>query len=526
MYKITQTLGKINYFLFFLFYSFLSIGQVGIGTTTPATTLEIVGNGINDGLLIPRVNTLTALGTNQNSALIYLNTIVGTNTPGFYFWDNSSSTWIPLLDNYKGWTTNGNTGTNSGINYLGTTDNQAITFRTNNIERLRIANTHQVHALNNGTLNTPFYSWENDTNIGIYSPGADQLALVSGGREFIRLREAATDELVINENSNNIDFRVESNNNPTMLFVDGNTDAVTVGYTGATTEQFGSINFALGHDAIVGMNNDTVGNGVWAVNINNNGTGIIGASDGNSVYNPTGSGIAGSGLSLGVFGYAGSGNILGNMAARFSLDRDNNVNTLNNRCQAEIAAYDTTNYGGNAYYGGYFEGNGSWSYVGLNYGGTFYKIAGNGVVSSMIKDHENNERVIYCPEAPEITLQDSGSGQLANGKATITIDEVISKNITVNNKHPLKVFIQLEGNCNGVYVNNKSNRSFTVNELQNGKSNTKFSWFIIANRADEIENGITISKNAEVRLPLGPGIKSQHKAAKKEMKRNPNSIKP
>ena len=519
MHKITQTLHKNHYLVFFLLTTYISIGQVGIGTTTPSTTFEIAASGTNDGLLIPRVNTLTALGAAQNSALIYLTTTVGTNTPGFYFWENSTSTWIPLLDNYKGWTTSGNTGTNSATHYMGTTDAQALTFRTNNTERFRIANGNQVHALNNGTLNAPFYSWESDANVGIYRPGTDQLALVSGGREFIRLREAGTDELVINENSNNIDFRVESNNNNNMLYVDGGADAVTVGYTGATTEQFGSINFALGYDAIVGMNNDTVGNAVWAVNINNNGTGIIGASDGNSIYNPTGSGISGSGLSLGVFGYAGAGNTLGNMAARFSLDRDNNVNTLNNRCQAEIAAYDRTNYGGNAYYGGYFEGNGSWSYVGLNYGGTYYKIAGNGVVSSMIKDNENKERVIYCPESPEITLQDSGSGQLVNGKATIEIDDIIAKNITVNKKHPLKVFIQLEGDCKGVYVNNKSNKSFTVNELQSGKSNVSFSWLIIANRADEIENGVTISEYADVRLPLGPGMKAQHKAAQKEMKR-------
>lgn len=519
MHKITQTSHRSLMIFLFIILPIYSIGQVGIGTTTPSTTFEIAASGTNDGLLIPRVNSLSALGAAQNSALIYLTTAVGPNNPGFYFWENSTSTWIPLLDNYKGWTTSGNTGTNSGTHYIGTTDGQAVTFRTNNSERFRIANGNQVHALSNGTALRPFYSWENDDDVGMYKTGNDQLSLAAGGIEFLRLREAGSDQLVVNEGSNDINFRVESDNNQNMLLVDAGANAVTVGYTGATTEQFGSINFALGYDAIVGMNNDTVGNAVWAVNINNNGTGIIGATDGTSVYNPTGSGISGSGLSLGVFGYAGAGNTLGNMAARFSLDRDNNVNTINNRCQAEIAAYDRTNYGGNAYYGGYFEGNGSWAYVGLNYGGTYYKIAGNGSVSSMIKDKENKERVIYCPEAPEITLQDSGNGQLINGKATINLDDVISRNITVNKKHPLKVFIQLEGDCNGVYVNNKSNKSFTVNELKSGNSNTSFSWFIIANRADEYENGTLVSKNADVRLPLGPGMKSQHKAAKKEMRK-------
>ena len=519
MNKITQTQSRIYYFVIIIIFPLLSFSQVGIGTSTPNSTMEIVGSGTNDGLLIPRVNNLDALGANQNSALVYLTTTTGTNTPGFYYWENATSLWIPLLNKYKGWTTTGNMGTDSAINYLGTTDGQALSFRTNNTERFRVADGNQVYAMANGDQNAPFYSWGNDTDSGIWSIQNDEFALGAGNVEFIRLREGGQDELVINLPGNDIDLRVESDHNSEMFFVDGGANAVTVGYSGATTEQFGSINFNPGVETVLAMNDDDFANAVWAVNINNNGTGIIGASDGNSVYNPTGSGISGSGLSMGIFGYAGAGNTLGNMAARFSLDRDNNVDTLNNRCQAEIAAYNTTNYGGNAFYGGYFEGDGSWAYVGLNYGGTFYKIAGNGSVSSMIKDKDNKERVIYCPESPEITLQDSGSGKLVNGKAIIDIDDVISKNISVNKKHPLKVFIQLEGDCNGVYVTDKSNKSFTVKELQNGSSNTQFSWFIIAVRADEYENGKLISKNTDVRLPFGPGKRKQHKAKSKVVKK-------
>lgn len=521
MHKITQTQIRNIINAFFILFSIISIGQVGIGTTTPNSTLDITGNGTNDGLLIPRVNTLTALGVAQNSALVYLTVTSGSDTPGFYYWENSSSTWIPLLNKFKGWTTEGNINTNSAINYLGTQDNQALTFRTNATERFRIDNGYQVFALANGTATRPFYSWESDDNTGMYKTGGDQLSFAAGGVEFLRLREAGTDQMVVNEGANDINFRVESLGNQNMLFVDAGADAVTVGYSGATTEQLGSINFNPGIDAIVGMNNDNIANPVWAVNIHNNGTGVIGASDGVSVYDPSGSGISGSGLSLGVFGYAGNGNTVGNMAARFSLDRDNNTATLNDRCQVELASYNATNYGPNAYYGGYFEGNNSWAYVGLNYLGTYYKIAGNGSVSSMIKDENNKERIIYCPEAPEITLQDSGNTKLVNGTAHVQIDATLAKNIVVNEKHPLKVFIQLEGDCNGVFVTSKSNSGFTVKELGNGNSNTSFSWFIIANRADEYDNnGELVSKNADVRLPFGPGKQKSKAAASKKMKRS------
>ncbi len=40
--------------------------------------------------------------------------------------------------NANDWHTNGNTGTNSSTNFLGTTDNQGLSFKTNNIERMNI----------------------------------------------------------------------------------------------------------------------------------------------------------------------------------------------------------------------------------------------------------------------------------------------------------------------------------------------------------------------------------------------------
>ena len=57
---------------------------------------------------------------------------------------------------------------------------------------------------------------------------------------------------------------------------------------------------------------------------------------------------------------------------------------------------------------------------------------------------------LYCPEAPEVLFQDFGKGTLVNGAAHIVLDETFIKNVTVNDNHPLRVIIQLEGDCNGV----------------------------------------------------------------------------
>ena len=105
-------------------------------------------------------------------------------------------------------------------------------------------------------------------------------------------------------------------------------------------------------------------------------------------------------------------------------------------------------------------------------------------------------------------FQDYGTGKLSNGITKISIDPILRKNIRVDTEHPLKVFIQLEGDCNGVFVTDKSKNGFTVKELKGGKSNVPFSWSIVATRANEeirTKNGNTRISNNSVRFPAAPG---------------------
>jgi hypothetical protein len=109
---------------------------------------------------------------------------------------------------------------------------------------------------------------------------------------------------------------------------------------------------------------------------------------------------------------------------------------------------------------------------------------------------------MFCAESPEILLTDYGVGKLTNGKCLVKLDRVFTNNILVDDKNPMKVFIQLEGECNGVYVSDKSAEGFTVVELHQGNSDTPFSWSVVANRKDEQgADGKIVSKNAGVRFP-------------------------
>jgi len=99
----TTTIMKKCYVLLCLFFSTFLIAQVGINTTTPNAQLDIqssnqVTPANTDGLLIPKVDTFPATNptTAQQGMLVYLTTTVGTNQPGFYYWNNPTTSWVPI----------------------------------------------------------------------------------------------------------------------------------------------------------------------------------------------------------------------------------------------------------------------------------------------------------------------------------------------------------------------------------------------------------------------------------------------
>ena len=158
------------------------------------------------------------------------------------------------------------------------------------------------------------------------------------------------------------------------------------------------------------------------------------------------------------------------------------------------------------------------SVVRVNYwsGTTQYKIQGAGTVSTVVKDLNNNAVVMHATETPEIYLQDYGSSALVNGKAHIALDPIFAKNAAISAVHPLRVFVQLEGDCHGVFISGKCATGFDVTELSNGTSSTPFQYTVICNRADEtLDNGL-VSKNADIRFEPAGGIEKISVAKSKD----------
>ena len=124
---------KKIYLITILLFTFAVKAQVGIGTNTPNASAALDVTSTNHGMLIPRMTQAQklAIASPATGLLIYQTD----NVSGFWFYNGV--TWMPFSGG-NSWNLLGNLGTNPTTNKLGTTDNQSLVLRANNIETSRI----------------------------------------------------------------------------------------------------------------------------------------------------------------------------------------------------------------------------------------------------------------------------------------------------------------------------------------------------------------------------------------------------
>lgn len=112
-------------------------GNIGIGTTAPNAAALLEMNSTTKGLLIPRMTSAQriAIASPPNGLLVYDVTM-----NKFFYYDAPGVNWHPLSVGFNNdWSLNGNGGIDPTNNFLGTTDGNPVSFRTNSTERMRIA---------------------------------------------------------------------------------------------------------------------------------------------------------------------------------------------------------------------------------------------------------------------------------------------------------------------------------------------------------------------------------------------------
>src|SRR5215470_18275137 len=127
---------KLLFAPIFLFVSYVSFSQgVGIGTTTPDPSAALDITATNKGLLIPRMsaNSINAILSPARGLLVYDSS---TNQLKVNIGTPAAPNFQPISsgNNNNAWALTGNAGINSANQFLGTTDNQPLRFRINNIQ--------------------------------------------------------------------------------------------------------------------------------------------------------------------------------------------------------------------------------------------------------------------------------------------------------------------------------------------------------------------------------------------------------
>jgi hypothetical protein len=253
-----------------LFFFSLGINaQVGVGTTNPATTLDVTAanptgtNSSVDGILIPRVTRERAQSMTATpiSTMIYVNevttgtptgTTVNVTSVGFYFFNGTAWERIGGTGASNEWTTTGNTGIVDGTNFIGTALGTSVdvAFRRNNLAAGKISDkstSFGLGALTSGAATTSA------------AFGNNALAVNTTGAANVAVGTSALAANITSANNTAVGFN--------SLIANTAAGNSAFGYRALGSNSAGTNNTAVGFDAgfaLTGSNNIMIGAGTVA----------------------------------------------------------------------------------------------------------------------------------------------------------------------------------------------------------------------------------------------------------------------
>ena len=240
---------------------------------------------------------------------------------------------------------------------------------------------------------------------------------------------------------------------------------------------------------VYGYNSSNASYGQLGTSVSGNATGVYGNSSTYGIYGNGFWGLYGTGSDTGVYGSGSTYGVYGYNSSNASFG-----------ALATTVAGGTGVYGTGSAYGVYATGiygvvangssagdgvvaSGANGIVGSGFNYAVYaegNFAASGTKSAVVPLPDDRVVSLYAVESPENWFEDFGGGQLRDGVAEVALDPTFA--LTVNAEAGYRVFLTPQGDCEGVYVANKTATGFQVRELRGGKSNAGFDYRIVAKR--------------------------------------------
>ena len=281
-------------FFFFLFFSNANAQSLAIntdGSTANASSILDVKSTAK-GMLIPRMSKAekNAIAVPANGLLVYQN---APDSVGFYYYNSGSWVWLQNASGAgSGWSTSGNIGTDTSVNFIGTRDNKPLLFKINNkkaglisvdnlglghrsLEQLEYGgnnfNNHTAIGnaaltnLRNGILNVGLGTYglgllqNGSNNVGIgfqsgsFAMGSDNVIIANASSFSINEFDSIADNIIIGNHKPTFNLvsdknvLIGSNAGGNLINGGGN---VAVGDSASASNTTGAFNVAIGAKAL------------------------------------------------------------------------------------------------------------------------------------------------------------------------------------------------------------------------------------------------------------------------------------
>jgi hypothetical protein len=520
MFTGTTTIGDSN------IYQNAS-GNIGIGTTSPAATLDVKGKSdVRD--------TLTLFPKSTHAAL----TMNGT---AFQVASTGKVTFVSG-QTFPGTGTVTSVGSGAGLTGGPITTSGSLSIATGGVTNGMLQHSSLTVAASSPLTGGGSVSLGGSTSLGLKACSSNQiLEFTSGAWSCVAIPAGtisgvtAGTDLTGGGSSGNVTLNLDTTKVPQLAAFNTFTNYNAISMNSSSEPGLTILNSASGY--AVGI--DVVDNGSTgeAVEVTSNTTGIDVASSGTGgVFDASDDGLYSHGgasgiyaesdtdadyfagsygyeggstaITVGVFGFTASPNGAGvsGRAASYSNLQSGNAPTAgvwgDTGQTGNIGVLGTADDG----YGAEFANNSPSGYDTLRVvgydgtdssarllnvfsnafgGGCIIDVNGNlsctGNVTTPVKVKDGSRQVaLNAIASPESWFEDFGSGQLSGGTAVISLEPTYVQ--TVNTGVEYHVFLTPKGDSHGLYVTNETSTSFEVREQGGGTSNIAFDYRIVAKR--------------------------------------------